>query len=351
VAENPPGLTLHAAAYDPGNRTVLVFGGEMGDSGRLDRGGALGELTAETWLYRAEPAGWARLATSEVRPAPRATHAAAFASDAGLLVVFGGSSTPPVNCQRNYGCSSDLLGDTWALDTASGVWQERHPSAAPTPRMGHVMAYDAGSKRVILFGGLAGLSLLDDTWAYDPAADAWEQMAPAVTPPGRTYPVMAYDPARDRVLLWGGASDGDDAAVWAYDYEADAWTSLGDQGAPAARWMAGAAFDPGLEGLVVAGGIALREEEIAAGITATRVGTMDEAWVFRPASSSWSPLPPPSSSGVNLQARFAAAYDEAAGALVVYGGVGSETRTLLFETAEATWVDASPTAPSSTTIP
>jgi hypothetical protein len=349
VAENPPGLVLHAAAYDPGTRSVLVFGGEMGEAGRLDRGGALGELTAETWMYRADPGGWARLATSETRPAPRAGHAAAFATDSGLLVVFGGSSTPPVNCQRNYVCSGDLLGDTWALESASGTWQERHPAVAPTPRMGHVVAYDSGAKRVILFGGLAGLSLLDDTWAYDPATDTWEQRAPAVAPPGRAYAVMAYDPESARTLLWAGVSEGDDAAVWAYDYGTDTWASLGDQGAPLARWTAGAAFDPGLEGLVVAGGIALRREEIAEGVTATRVGTMDEAWVFRPGTATWALLPPPSSSGVALQARFAAAYDEAAARLLVYGGVGSETRTLLFDSAETTWIDASPDGPADTT--
>jgi len=359
LAESPPGLVLHTATYDPAVGAVLLFGGEMGEAARLDaRSGARGEVTAETWLYRGAEAGWARLVTSEIRPAPRAGHAAALATDAGLLVVFGGSSSSPVNCQRDLVCSDDLLADTWTLDSASGTWEERHPATAPPARMGHVMAYDAGAQRVILFGGTGGGGtwsasvILHDTWAYDPSADTWEQRAPAISPPGRVFAAMAYDPEGGRVLLWGGASWEDDAAVWAYDYRTDTWTSLGEQGAPLPRWNAGAAYDPGLEGLVVAGGIALREEVIAEGVTATQLGPLDQAWLFRPANATWAPLPAPSSSGVTLQARFAAAYDPGAGMVVVYGGVGSAINTLLFDGADTLWIDATPAAaPQETTIP
>jgi hypothetical protein len=358
VAESPPGLVLHSAVYDPALQAVLVFGGtiQTAEANMNDRTGALGELSAETWLYRAD-SGWARLAASEVRPSPRAAHSAAFASDAGLMVVFGGSDSAPVNCQRELVCSDSLLDDTWVLDPASGAWSQRHPSAGPTARIGAAMAYDAGAQRVILFGGNSGEGtwtgniILDDTWAYDPVTDTWEDRAPATAPPGRIFGLMGYDPVSGRILLWGGASWENDAVVWAYDYAANSWTSLGDRGAPSARWSAGAAYDTTLQGLVIAGGIGMTTVEIAAGVSATHVGVIDEAWLFRPDSVSWAPLPAPSTSGVPLQARFAAAYDQAAGALVAYGGGGSETSTVLFEDDQTAWVDAFPGTEDTTTLP
>ena len=42
------------------------------------------------------------------------------------------------------------------------------------------MAYDPTSGRLIMFGGSAGDGgRLDDTWAYDPAANAWTELKPS----------------------------------------------------------------------------------------------------------------------------------------------------------------------------
>ena len=41
------------------------------------------------------------------------------------------------------------------------------------------MAYDPVTHRLIMFGGLSDTAAsLDDTWAYDPAANAWTELHP-----------------------------------------------------------------------------------------------------------------------------------------------------------------------------
>ncbi len=41
------------------------------------------------------------------------------------------------------------------------------------------MADDPSSKRIILFGGMTGTTRFNDTWTYDPAANAWKELKPA----------------------------------------------------------------------------------------------------------------------------------------------------------------------------
>ena len=41
--------------------------------------------------------------------------------------------------------------DTWEWD--GNTWLERSPTTSPSVRFGHAMAYDAARQRVVLFGG------------------------------------------------------------------------------------------------------------------------------------------------------------------------------------------------------
>ena len=81
-------------------------------------------------------------------------------------------------------------------------WIHRSPAVSPSARMYHAMAYDAGRRRVVLFGGLMGSQVFNDTWEWD--GTTWVQRLPTVSPPSRSYHVMAYDASRNRVVLFGG---------------------------------------------------------------------------------------------------------------------------------------------------
>jgi hypothetical protein len=55
------------------------------------------------------------------------------------------------------------------------LWTQKE-DIGPSPRYGHAMAYEAARQRVVLFGGSGGSSaLLNDTWGWDGVA--WTQVA------------------------------------------------------------------------------------------------------------------------------------------------------------------------------
>src|SRR5687767_6671464 len=77
------------------------------------------------------------------------------------------------------------------------------------------MAYDAARQRVVLFGGI-DVTALGDTWEWDGVS--WSQRNPVVNPTPRSLHAMAYDAARRRVVLFGGQdSSGLLGDTWEWD--------------------------------------------------------------------------------------------------------------------------------------
>ena len=96
------------------------------------------------------------------------------------------------------------------------------PGQTPPARTQHVMAYDAGRQRVVMFGGVAiqqpnnQSKLVNDTWEWDGVS--WTLMHPRHAPPPRGLATMAYDPVHHRTLLVGGStSTGDRDDTWTWD--------------------------------------------------------------------------------------------------------------------------------------
>ncbi len=91
-------------------------------------------------------------------------------------------------------------------------WTSQSRTVEPPGRVGHAMAYDAARQRVVLFGGNAhqrfSQHFFSDTWEWD--GSAWTELQPATVPPsfGGT---MVYDAARQQLLLWTGS------ALWTWD--------------------------------------------------------------------------------------------------------------------------------------
>src|SRR5688500_10795432 len=72
----------------------------------------------------------------------------------------------------------------------------------PGPRWGHAMAYDEARDRVVVFGGQRDRSTaLGDTWLWD--GESWTRGAESGPTP-RSYAAMAYDRKRARAVLYGG---------------------------------------------------------------------------------------------------------------------------------------------------
>src|SRR5205807_1445284 len=122
----------------------------------------------------------------------------------GQTVLFGG--TPD---------GITFFSDTWTWDGTT--WTQRFPATSPTtPRGYYRVAYDAARQQVVLFGGQGPNNnpLYDDTWVWDGVN--WTQKFPATKPSGRTLPAMAYDEARSQIALFGGftGSFTNDTWVW-----------------------------------------------------------------------------------------------------------------------------------------
>ena len=81
------------------------------------------------------------------------------------------------------------------------------------------MVYDSKASRTILFGGNAqGSGYLNDTWAYDSAANSWTKLDIAGDlPPARFAAGLVFVPESGRTLLFGGADKAKALAdTWSY---------------------------------------------------------------------------------------------------------------------------------------
>src|SRR5215217_4252234 len=135
------------------------------------------------------------------------------------------------------------------------LWTQKE-DIGPSPRGGHTMAYEAARQRVVLFGGF-GLatpgattySNLGDTWVWD--GGAWTQVADTGPDP-RFLHGMVYDDSRQRVVLFGGyGSTPPFGDTWEWD--GTEWTQIADTG-PSERYVPAMAFDRSRECQVLFGG-------------------------------------------------------------------------------------------------
>ena len=116
------------------------------------------------------------------------------------------------------------------------------------------MAYDPVRQRVVLYGGssIGGAGgLLNDTWEWN--GQGWARIPTPVTPPGLNGHAMAYDPSQGRVVLFGGTSNGGEVGgTWEYDGRS--WSPRATANAPEPRSGAAMFFDPGRQVLMLYGG-------------------------------------------------------------------------------------------------
>jgi hypothetical protein len=189
---SPPAMDQMSMAYDSRSNETVLFGGQ----------GLSGDFNA-TWKY--DGLDWVEVNTAS---SPPRGSLAAMAYDAarGQVVFFGSGVVfePPTDAA------------TWEFD--GGDWTQVNTLISPPGRWAHAMAYDSYRQRIVLFGGfgpsLDAGSQLDDTWEYD--GSLWTQVSTPNLPGQREQHCMAYDSTRRRVVMFGGVGgvSGDD--TWEY---------------------------------------------------------------------------------------------------------------------------------------
>src|SRR5205814_363598 len=74
-----------------------------------------------------------------------------------VAVLFGGMVFP-----RQLG---DYSNDTWEWNGTD--WTQRTPAVSPPPRRFHATAWDSARARLVVFGGAGETNVLADTWEWD----------------------------------------------------------------------------------------------------------------------------------------------------------------------------------------
>ena len=225
--------------YDPRRRVVVLYGGRMAGTVHSDTW----ELDGVQWRRRSAP--------TATGPGPIEHAALGFDERRGRAVLFGGGSR-----------TGGKLDATWEWDGTA--WQRANPQTSPAARVAHSMAWSAQENAVLLYGGFDDKRQFRDLWKWDgtvwtrldsagpaftegpallpadggtllmgPPTDAaetlgvwrwkdasWVRIDSGRGPPVRVGQVAAYDPARKRVVLFGGsdqATSTPSADTWEFD--------------------------------------------------------------------------------------------------------------------------------------
>ena len=178
-------------------------------------------------------------------PAARSNHTLVYDSARGVTVMFGGDRLSGSAAPTN---------ETWEWNGVN--WTLRTAALSPPARKAHAAAFDEARMRTVVFGGASGSTLLNDTWEWD-GAD-WSLAEPLASPPARANHSMVYDSLRGVCLIFGGSmSSGALAETWQYD--GATWTQRTPTTSPGAATGNGLVFDSARGMVFMYGGPYTRE--------------------------------------------------------------------------------------------
>ena len=118
--------------------------------------------------------------------------------------------------------------ETWEWDGASDSWTNRTTSSTPDSRKGHAMAYDSVRKQVVLFGGQSQTAFAASTWTWDGVT--WRLASPetAAHPEPMMQGQMAFDPTREKVVLYGASWGTWPLAGSTWEWDGTGWEKRAD---------------------------------------------------------------------------------------------------------------------------
>ncbi|HKQ56410.1 MAG TPA: kelch repeat-containing protein [Candidatus Eisenbacteria bacterium] len=288
----PPARTEHTAIFDPVRERMIVFGGRVP---------SMNSWFNDVWaMSLAGAPTWSQLAPTGTAPPVRANHSAIYDPIRDRMVVFGGAGAGLV------------WNDVRALSlSGTPAWSIAASSMSSAGRQGHTAIYDAPRDRMIVFGGSSTTGYLNEVWALSFAGSPlWNQLSPAGTiPSARNAHTTIYDPARDRMVVFGGfGSGGGLNDLWALSFGGTlAWDAIVPTGGPPT---------PAYEHVAIYDGIRDRM------VTFGWLGTFDRdnLWSLTlPVTPGWSVLV---TAGTPPTRRYGhtAIYDQPRDRMVVFGG-------------------------------
>ncbi len=174
---------------------------------------------------------------------------------------------------------------------------------SPRARQHAAIAYDAARERVVVFGGRSTVGgFRKDTMEWDGVR--WREIKPATSPTGREQAAAVYDSRRHRVVLFGGDDGALENDVWEYD--GARWIDVTPPAAdpqPEPRRGHAMAYDPTLGVVVMFGGHG-------------QTGPLGDTWEWN--GSAWTDVTP--ASGPPATENTAMTYDPIRNQCVLFGG-------------------------------
>ena len=157
-------------------------------------------------------------------------------------------------------------------------WRDATPRS-PSARGRHTLVFDTARDRVLLFGGATASGASNETWEWDGATGAWREVGPlvGVVPPALAGAGLAWDPNRGQALLAGGASSsGIRSEAWRWVSATRTWEATASM--PYGRAEPGIAWDSATGRTVVYGG-----QSSSPGY----LGRTSTVWQWDPETGSW----------------------------------------------------------------
>lgn len=184
----------------------------------------------------------------------------------------------------------------------SATWTKLRPTTSPPAMYIQAMAYDVARVRSVVYGGASG------TWEL--FIGTWTQVKTNASPGPLFGHAMVYDHARQRVVLFGGAT-GTSNSNQTWEYDGSNWTRITTIGAPTGRPYMGMAYDSHRKRVVLFGG---------------GIGTAvsDETWEYNGLTKTWTRIT--TATTPPKRYYFGMAYDEARRRTVIFGGSGRSFR-------------------------
>ena len=228
------------------------------------------------------------------RPSPRRGHVLAYdLQQKKVLLLDGYQRSDQLEKGEIWGWS----GQQWKLLATDG----------PASRSLSGLAYDTKRNRLVLFGGVGKTGYDDlkgDTWEWD--GNRWHSMTDTSIGT-RDHHVMVYDAARGKTVLYGGQTS---ARAWAKDtweWDGVKWSKLTTPG-PGGRAHFAMAYDNKRQRVVLFGGLGEDNRY------------HNDTWEWDGAT--WRKV---SDAGPPARARHRMAFDSRAGIVILYGGDGVKT--------------------------
>ena len=267
--------------------------------------------------------GWAQVSVANSPPA-RYDHTLTLDPVGNKLVLFGGRD------------GSKTLGDTWIFDLKTNAWRQLQTSPAPEARFGHAAAYDAQSRRVLVFAGQAG-GFFNDVWAFDPAAETWQKLQTTGAPPVARYGTSAViDAKTNQLVISHGFASGRFDDTFALDLNSLAWSQMAAvDGVPLKRCLHESVYDARTDRMVLFGGCSSGYGPCPQG----------DLWSLNVSGGDWNEISP---QGVKPSPRSnPALVGDDAGRLILFGGQtrdGPSSDVWALDIASGEWTDLTPSA-------